>query len=90
MPVDGPLKKQNSVKTWRYVWNQRHAGLTGSICQLVTEFSPPPPRTCGHHRWAILSIKKANSLYDSFWSPIIWHSSNVCSSAGIAASSIPK
>ena len=37
MPVDGPLKKQKSVKTRRYVWNQRHAGLTGSICQPVTE-----------------------------------------------------
>ena len=49
MPVDGPLKKQSSVKTRRYVWNQRHAGLTGSICQPVTEFTynihsyPPPP-----------------------------------------------
>ena len=39
MPVDGPLKKQNSVKTRRYVWNQCHAGLTGSICQPVTEFT---------------------------------------------------
>ena len=39
MPVDGPLKKQSSVKTRRYVWNQRHAGVTGSICQPVTEFT---------------------------------------------------
>ena len=48
MPVDGPLKKQNSGKTRRYVWNQRHAGLTGSICQPVTEFTynwKPPART---------------------------------------------
>ena len=50
MPVDGPLKKQSSVKTRRYVCNQRHAGLPGSICQPVTEFTynwkcrrPPPP-----------------------------------------------
>ena len=50
MPVDGPLKKQSSVKTRRYIWNQHHAGLTGSICQPVTEFTynwkrrrPPPP-----------------------------------------------
>ena len=55
MPVDGPLKKQSSVKTRRYVWNQRHAGFTGSICQPVTEFTynwkrrrplpPTPPHT---------------------------------------------
>ena len=50
MPVDGPLKKQSSVKTQRYVCNQRHAGFTGSICQPVTEFTynwkhrrPHPP-----------------------------------------------
>ena len=29
MPVDVPLKKQSSVKTRRYVSNQRHAGFTG-------------------------------------------------------------
>ena len=53
MPVDGPLKKQSSVKTRRSVCNQRHAGFTGSICQPVTEFTynwkrrrplPPGPR----------------------------------------------
>ena len=52
MPVDGPLKRRNAVKTRRYVQNHRHAGLTGSICQPVTEFTynwkrhrplPPPP-----------------------------------------------
>ena len=43
MPVDGPLKKQSSVKTRRYVCNQRHAGFTGSISQPVTEFTYPPP-----------------------------------------------
>ena len=31
MPVDGPLKKQSSVKTRRYVSNQRHAGFTHRI-----------------------------------------------------------
>ena len=29
MPVDGPLKKQSSVKTRRHVCNHRHAGFTG-------------------------------------------------------------
>ena len=37
MPVDGPLKKQSSVKMRRYVCNHRHAGFTGSISQPVTE-----------------------------------------------------
>ena len=54
MPLDGPLKKQSSVKTRRYVCNQRHAGFTGSICQPVTEFTynrkrPPPPRPPPQH-----------------------------------------
>ena len=43
MLVDVPLKKQSSVKTQRYVSNQRHAAFTGSICQPVTENPPPPP-----------------------------------------------
>ena len=53
MPVDGPLKKRNAVRTRRYVQYHRHAGPTGSISQPVTEFTynwkrqrplPPGPR----------------------------------------------
>ena len=53
MPVDGPLKKRNAMRTRRYVQDHRYAGLTGSISQPVTEFTynwkrhrplPPGPR----------------------------------------------
>ena len=55
MPVDGPLKKQSSVKMRRYVCNQRHAGFTGSICQPVSSHTignavDPSPRGRGPKR----------------------------------------
>ena len=45
MPVDVPLKKQSSVKTRRYVCNQRHAGFTGSPIHPVS-FPRSHPRRC--------------------------------------------